>query len=102
MLTEPGFHVDTNADRTTTVRLSGEIRAENIPAVRGAFESAGGSGPLIVDVTDVDFLDSAAVALLFDVGSERGLELILGPGCAVFSVLQVSGLDQVATLRSVR
>jgi len=102
MLTEPSLHVDANADRTTTVRLSGEIRAENVPTVRGTFESVGGSGPLIVDLTDVGYLDSAAVALLFDVASERGLELVLGPGCAVFAVIQVSGIDQLATLRSVR
>jgi len=99
MLTEPGVHVDANADRTTTVRLSGELRADRVPTIRNAFESAVGSGPLIVDLSAVGYLDSAAVELLFEVASERGLELVLGPGCAVFPVIQVSGLDRVATLR---
>jgi len=99
MLTEPGVHVGANADRTTTVRLSGELRADRLPTIRSAFESAVGSGPLIVDLSAVGYLDSAAVELLFEVASERGLELVLGPGCAVFPVIQVSGLDRVATLR---
>ena len=102
MLTEPGLHVDVNADRTSTVRLSGEISLAGLPAVRRAFDCTAGPGPLIVDLTDVSYLDSAGLDLLFEVARERGLELILGPGCAVFPVIQVSGLDQVATIRSQR
>lgn len=99
MLTEPGLHVDANADRTTTIRLSGELTAGRVPTVREAMETAGGPGPVIVDLSDVSFLDGAAVDLLYEVASERGLELILGPGCAVFPVIRVSGLDRVATIR---
>jgi len=98
-MTEPALHVGANADRTTTVRLSGEVAAAGIAAVRAAFESAGGSGPLIVDLTDVTYLDGAAVELLLEVAADRGLDLVLGPGCAVFPVVRVSGLDRVATLR---
>ena len=98
-MTEPALHVGANAERTTTVRLSGEVAAGGIAAVRAACESAGGSGPLIVDLTGVTYLDSAAVDLLFEVAADRGLELVLGPGCAVFPVVRVSGLDQVATVR---
>ena len=102
MLTEPGLHVDANVDRTTTVRLSGEIGAAGLPSVRRAFECTRGSGPLIVDLTEVSYLDGAAVDLLFEVARDCGLEVILGPGCPVFPVIQVSGLDTVASLRSVR
>ncbi|MDQ1565282.1 MAG: hypothetical protein QOF96_162 [Actinomycetota bacterium] len=100
MMTEPGLHVDVNADRSTTVRLSGDIGSDNLAAVRRAFDCAGGSAPVIVDLTEVRFLDAAGVGLLFEVAGERGMELVLGPGCAVFSVIQVSGLDEVATIRS--
>jgi anti-anti-sigma factor len=100
MMTEPGLHVDVNADRSTTVRLSGEIGSDNLTAVRQAFDCAAGSAPVIVDLTEVQFLDSAGVGLLFEVAGDRGMELVLGPGCAVFSVIQVSGLDDVATIRS--
>jgi hypothetical protein len=57
MRTEPDLPIDTNADRTTTVRLSGVVGRETLAAVRRAFE---------------------------------------------LPVVQVSGLDEVATLRSPR
>jgi hypothetical protein len=47
----------------------------------------------------VTFLDQAGIDMLAYVAGERGLELVLGPGCAVFPVVQVSGLDQVAVKR---
>jgi len=99
MLTEPGLHVDTNLDRTTTVRLSGEIGVARLAGIRRAVECAVGSAPVIVDLSEVTYLDGAAVDLLFEVARDRGLEFVLGPGCAVFAVVQVSGLDQVATIR---
>ena len=102
MLTEPTAQVGTNADGSATVRLSGPVGADHLATVRAAFDCAGGAGPLIVDLTDVTFLEPAGIDLLRDVAGERGLELVLGPGCAVFPVVQVSGLAEVATLRSVR
>jgi anti-anti-sigma factor len=99
MLTDTHFRVDVNPDRSTTVRLSGEIAAATLGAVRAAFESAVGSGPLVVDLIEVAYLDTAAVDLLYEVASERGLELVLGPASAVFPVIRVSGLDRVATIR---
>lgn len=99
MMADTQPQVDVNADRTTTVRLSGEVRADTLAAVREAFDSVVGSGPLIVDLSAVTYLDGAAVALLFEVAAERSLELVVGPGCAVFSIVAVSGLDQVAVVR---
>jgi anti-anti-sigma factor len=102
MLSKPGLHLDTSADRTTTIRLSGEVGADNLDALRRAVDDAAGSAPLIVDLTDVAYIDTAGVALLVEAAAERALEIVLGPGCAVFPVIQVSGLDQVATIRSPR
>ena len=80
MLTEPTAQVGTNADGSATVRLSGPVGADNLATVRAAFECAGGSGPLIVDLTDVTFLEPAGIELLREVAAERGLDLVLGPG----------------------
>jgi len=99
MLTDAHLLVDVNTDRTTTVRLSGDIQGDALGTVRDALESAVGSGPLIVDLSEVTFLDSAAVGLLFEVAAERSLELVLGPASAVFPIIQVSGLGRVATIR---
>jgi anti-anti-sigma factor len=98
-MTEPELNVGANADRTMTVRLSGKVLRAGLPAVRRVVECAVGPGPLIVDLTAVTYVDSAGMDLLFEVAQDRGLEVILGPGCAVYAVIQVSGLREVATIR---
>lgn len=98
MLTQPEVRVDVNADRTATVRIAGEVGAETLSTVRAAFDQAGGSGPVIVDLTQVTHIDGPGVDLLKEVADERGLEVTMGPGCPVFSVIQVSGLCDVATV----
>ena len=50
---EPSVQVDTNPDRTTTVRIVGELSAATEPALRRAIDDAGGSGPSIVDLKEV-------------------------------------------------
>src|SRR5581483_7988241 len=61
MMAGPQPQVDGNADRTTTVRLSGEVRADTLAGVRDAFDSVVGSGPLVVDLSAVTYLDGAAL-----------------------------------------
>ena len=99
MLSEPTAQVAANADGTATVRLSGPVGADNLAPVQRAFDCAGGSGPLIADLTAVTFLEPAGINLLREVAEERGLQLVLGPGCAVFPVVHLSGLGDVAALR---
>ncbi len=88
-----------NPDRTTTVRIAGEITSATQAMVRGSMQQAGGTGPLIVDLTEVTDLDSVGVELLKKMAGERGLEVVMGPDCPVFSVVQVSGLCDEATVQ---
>ena len=67
--------------------------------LRSALVGAGGTGPLIVDLTEVTHLDSTGVLLLTEIAGERGLEVVMGPGCQVFSVVQVSGLCEIAMVQ---
>ena len=99
MLTEPEVQVGVNPDRSTTVRIIGEISASTESAVRCAIQGADGIGPLVVDLTNVTYLDAVGVRLLTEVAGERGLELVLGPDCPVFSVIQVSGLCEIAMVQ---
>jgi anti-anti-sigma factor len=99
MFTEPDVQFGTNPDRSTTVRIAGEVSAATAASVRRALEMAGGTGPLIVDLTEVTYLDSTGVDLLTEAAGERGLEVVVGPGCTVFSVVQVSGLCEAATVQ---
>ena len=99
MLSEPEVRVGANPDRSTTVRIAGEISASTEAAVRCAIEGADGIGPLVVDLTNVTYLDAVGVSLLTEVAGERGLELVVGPDCPVFSVVLVSGLCEVANVQ---
>lgn len=88
--------VATNPDSTATVRIAGEVTSAAEFALRDALGTAGGTGPLIIDLTGVTHLDTAGLELLKELAAERGLEVVMGPGCPVFSVVQVSGLCEVA------
>lgn len=99
MLKDPEIEVGVNADRTTTVRIAGEVSSTTHSALRRALEAAGGTGPLIVDLTRVTHLDSSGLHLLKEMAGERGLEVVMGPDSPVFSVVQVSGLCEDATVQ---
>lgn len=99
MLTDPDVQVDANPDRSTTVRIAGEVSSSTEEALRRSLDAVSGSGPLIVDLTQVTHLDTTGVNFLLEIAGERGLEVVMGPGCLVFSVVQLSGLCQVATVQ---
>jgi anti-anti-sigma factor len=54
-------------------------------------------GPLLLDVTQLNFLDSRGLAALFSLAEDPNVELSLRvrPRSLVDRVLQISGLDQV-------
>lgn len=105
----PGFTVEAEAvdwDGTLVV-ASGEMDIAAVPALRGLLDEAIAAGEtrMVVDLTDVDFVDSVALATL--VGAKRRL----GPdGCLalvvthpyVLLVLQATGLDHVVCLTGSR
>jgi len=91
--------VETNPHRTATVRIAGEVSSAAELALRDALGTAGGTGPLIIDLTEVTHLDTAGLDLLKELAAERGLEVVMGPGCPVFSVVPVSGLCDEAIVQ---
>jgi anti-anti-sigma regulatory factor len=99
MLTQPEVQIGLNADRSTTVRIAGEVGSGTLGTLRNAIDAVGGTGPVIVDLNQVTHLDAPGVALLREVADERGLEVVMGPDCPVFSIVQVSGLCEVATVQ---
>lgn len=96
---QPEVQVDVNADRSATVRIAGEVGSGTLATVRSALGEAGGSGPVIIDLTRVTHIDAPGVDLLREVADERGLEVVMAPDCPVFSVVTVSGLCEVATVQ---
>ncbi|MFI9470361.1 STAS domain-containing protein [Streptomyces sp. NPDC052492] len=73
-------------DGTVRLAVSGEIDMSNAGHLAEALD--GGAGPLVLDLTEVEYLDSAGLSVLF-AHAER-LELVVPP--LLEPVLTVSGL----------
>ncbi|GAA0965207.1 STAS domain-containing protein [Actinocorallia libanotica] len=80
------------SDGTTLLTAVGEIDMSNTTALAAALDDA--RGRVVIDLTAVDYLDSAGLSVLFD-HADR-LELITTPLLA--PVLTLSGLADVATV----
>ncbi|MEU3294773.1 STAS domain-containing protein [Streptomyces longwoodensis] len=79
-------------DGTHHLAVSGEIDMSNIDTLADALSTT--PGPLVLDLTDVEYLDSAGLSVLF-AHADR-LELIATPLLA--PVLRVSGLSDLTTV----
>jgi anti-anti-sigma factor len=83
-------------DGTPVVTAIGEIDMSNADRFRTALsQAAADHGRLVVDLTGVQYLDSAGVHALF--AYTPGLELIVSPLLA--PVLAISGLSDITSVR---
>ena len=86
-------------DGAVIVHLVGELDLYNAPAVRSALLEACAEGPerLVVDLGEVDFVDSTALGVLIEARTKlanRRSFLLAAPGLETHRALQISGLDQ--------
>jgi len=92
-----------NADGSITIRVAREADPLSAPVLRQALKDATtGSSPPTIDITDLSHLDPTGLTVLFEAARETGLEMIIGPGCRAYQVVEVSGLRDVAYVRSAR
>ena len=93
------IHAETSPDGAAALTVTGEIDMHTAPQFQQALTHAATGHPrLIVDVTALAYLDSAGIAALFATAQHTELELILGPGCLVTTVIEISKLEHVATI----
>ncbi|MFD9700965.1 STAS domain-containing protein [Lentzea sp. NPDC059081] len=83
----------TDEQGRSVVTAVGEIDLSNSDAFAAALEDT--TGPLVVDLTEVTYVDSAGMSVLF-IHSERA-ELVVTPLLA--PIIEVSGLTSMATVR---
>lgn len=81
------------------VRLVGELDLYNAPEVRTALLEVCSEQPerLVVDLAEVDFVDSTALGVLIEARSKlanRGSFLLAAPGLETHRALTISGLDR--------
>ncbi|MFF9144883.1 STAS domain-containing protein [Streptomyces sp. NPDC055051] len=80
------------ADGTPVLRAVGEIDMSNADALASALDDL--PGPLVVDLTEVEYLDSAALSVLFT--HSHRVELVAPP--LLTPVLTISGLAELTTV----
>ena len=82
----------------TIVQLAGELDLYNADEVRAALTTAIAAGPdrVIVDMSQVEFIDSTALGVLIEARSKlgRGGLTLAAPQIETRRALQVSGLDR--------
>ncbi|MFD7746316.1 STAS domain-containing protein [Streptomyces sp. NPDC059698] len=78
-------------DGTAVLTVAGEIDMSNTGSLATALDDT--PGPLVLDLTEVEYLDSAGLSVLFS-HADR-LEIIAGP--LLTPVLTISGLTDLTT-----
>lgn len=105
----PGGRVDPVAgvdrlDGGVVVRLAGELDLYNSHEVREALIACSAENPakLVVDLGDVEFVDSTALGVLVEVRSrmeDKQAFVLAAPGVETRRALKVSGLDRHFNVR---
>jgi stage II sporulation protein AA (anti-sigma F factor antagonist) len=88
---------------SVVARLSGEIDLSNALEIKAALVVSAGSHVLVVDLSELSYLDSAGVRLLFEIAEQRRsvgkeLRLVVPESTALKRVLLVAGLDGAVPL----
>ena len=95
---DPVSGVEDHGD-TLVVRLAGELDLYNAEPVRETLFDAAAKEPgrLVVDLSEVEFIDSTALGVLIEARSRlrnRKAFLLAAPGLETRRALEISGLDR--------
>ena len=97
-LREPPVRGTERREAAVVVRLGGELDLYNADEVRKALTEAidDGAERIVVDMSEVDFVDSTALGVLIEARSKIGRDRILlaAPQVETRRTLEVSGLDR--------
>jgi anti-sigma B factor antagonist len=99
------FHVESRSDEGLyTVSVAGELDQGTAPELRGALADALGDGatPVLVDLSDCNFIDSTGLSLLVEakrkLGDERRRFGVCCPDPDVRRLLELTGIDRAVGL----
>jgi anti-anti-sigma factor len=97
MATPLDVRTERGTDGTARVTAAGEIDLSNIDVFTRALSAAKSDGAIVVDLSGVKYLDSAAINVLFTHADDVDhLHLIVHP--FLMPVLTISGLGEIATV----
>jgi anti-anti-sigma factor len=87
------------AEQPPVVTASGDIDLANVNEFSDVLtRAASDSDAITVDLSEVTYCDSAAVRALFAVAATTKLGLIVPATGPIITLLNISGLDRVATV----
>lgn len=92
------LNVRSLGDGSPVVVCAGEVDVTNVGTFRDALVEASTSPRLVADLSDLAYLDSAGVEVLFAVAHRTALEIVAGPECRVRRLLDVVSLGSIATI----
>ncbi|MEU5692980.1 STAS domain-containing protein [Actinosynnema sp. NPDC020468] len=102
MTTPLRFTSTETAEGTPVLKVSGEIDMSNSDdfnhELRGALAHRTTETPLLVDLTAVDYLDSAALAVLF----EHVASITVDTNKMLEPILRICGLSDIVPVRVIR
>ena len=97
-LREPPVRSTEQRDGAVILRLGGELDLYNAEEVRSALIDAidAGIARIVVDMSEVEFVDSTALGVLIEARSKIGRDglILAAPQAATRRTLAVSGLDR--------
>ena len=97
-LREPPVRGVESRNGAVVVQLAGELDLYNAEEIRAALAEAIAAGPrcVVVDLAEVEFIDSTALGVLIEARSELGNDSfsLAAPQLGTRRTLQVSGLDR--------
>jgi anti-anti-sigma factor len=82
-------------DGATIAHLDGEIDTATAPRLQEQLLAATADGPLILDLTGVEYLDSAGIAVLDALRRVRDFRIVLDEQSIVARAIGIVGFDQL-------
>lgn len=94
------FHTTTSPGGAVTVTAIGEIDLATAGTFRDTLTHAtAGHKHLTIDLTAVDYLDSAGIRVLYEFAASHTPDILVQPHRSVAVALEISGLVDILTIR---
>lgn len=89
-----------NPDGEVVARVEGEIDMATAPAVGSKVAKSIDEGPVVLDMTRVEFIDSAGIRMMVEMArraEDRGhkLRLVAPRGCIVHRMVELTGIERL-------
>jgi anti-sigma B factor antagonist len=92
----------TDAGPYVVVRVLGDLDLESAPALTAELKAQLGPRPIVLDLSEVEFMDSSGLGVLVGAHKEAaargGALLLAAPGSRVHKVLKITKLHKVFTI----